>query len=143
MAPCMVYATTPQSHLSGAVGASAVISTSFMTIPQIIHCVKTRSAKDISLAAIMIGSLSTVLWEVYGVLITDYVQIIGNIVLLSSNLVLLYLKYHFSKGEYENFISGSSSPQTVDSEYSRARDGSHYQATDDPSLRWKLNVDPP
>ena len=96
-----------QNSVTYGVVIAAVITTSFATLPQIIHSMRTSKTEDISYCAIMIGMLSSISWGMYGLLINDNIQIIGNIFLFMNNTFLCYLKYRKKDDEYDLIYKSS------------------------------------
>ena len=88
-----------QPSFTNLVGIAAAGVNAMQVIPQVFHILKARRVEGLSDKAIWMGTLSSCLWEAYGLLLGDPVQIIGNAVLLSSNVVLLVAKLYFSRNE--------------------------------------------
>ena len=78
-----------------AIGITAASLTMFGFIPQIIKIYKTKSAKDISLVALLQFTLGIFLWILYGIYLKDAIIIVANSVSLSTLFIalILYFKY--------------------------------------------------
>lgn len=79
------------------VGASAATLTMFSFIPQIVRCLRIRSAKDVS--PVMLFQLSTgvSLWMVYGAHLKNPIIILANGITLLSLMVLIFLYFKFER----------------------------------------------
>lgn len=75
-----------------ALGYVAAAITSVSALPQVFHVVRGRSARDVSLFAVLALSTGLVLWLVYGALLGNMPLIASNIVALSINGVLITIK---------------------------------------------------
>lgn len=77
------------------IGITAATLTMFGFIPQIIKIYKTKSAKDISLFALLEFTLGIFLWILYGVHLKDPIIIVANAVSISTLFIalILYFKY--------------------------------------------------
>ncbi len=77
------------------IGITAACLTMFGFIPQIIKIYKTKSAKDISLFALLQFTLGIFLWILYGIHLKDVIIIIANTVSVSTLFIalVLYFKY--------------------------------------------------
>ncbi len=78
-----------------AIGITAASLTMFGFIPQIIKIYNTKSAKDISLIALLQFTLGIFLWILYGIYLKDAIIIVANAVSLSTLLVALVLYYKY------------------------------------------------
>ena len=70
---------------------------SALFVPQIIKIIKEKSAEEISLVMIIIGIVSSGLWLWYGFLNEHISMIVTNSVAIFASMVLLFLKWKFSK----------------------------------------------
>jgi len=81
------------------IGFTGALLSSITFVPQVFKAAKSKSVGDLSLYTILIVTVSTVLWLIYGFfnepMIVPVVLCNGFIFLLS--LVLLYFKYTFKK----------------------------------------------
>ncbi len=77
------------------IGITAASLTMFGFIPQIIKIYKTKSAKDISLIALLQFTLGIFLWILYGIHLRDVIIIVANTVSVSTLFIalILYFKY--------------------------------------------------
>lgn len=74
------------------IGFVAGFLTSIAAIPQLIHTIKTKQTRDLSLWQPLLLSVGVFLWLVYGFLISDMPIIIANIVPLLCNMLLTIIK---------------------------------------------------
>jgi MtN3 and saliva related transmembrane protein len=80
-----------------AVGILASIFALSSTVPQIIKGVKTKKMDDVSVWLILSLIVGLSLWVIYGIGINDVVIVGGNTVGVSLNVVLLFLKFRYSR----------------------------------------------
>lgn len=85
--------------LDSMIGVSAAVLTTSSFLPQIIRAYKTKSMDDVSKYLMLMFSTGTILWMVYGVAHSDPVIIGANGVATIFNLVLLYLKFSYTRSE--------------------------------------------
>jgi MtN3 and saliva related transmembrane protein len=83
--------------LISAIGILASIFALSSTVPQIIKGVKTKKMDDVSVWLILSLIVGLSLWVIYGIGINDVVIIGGNTVGVSLNVVLLFLKFRYSR----------------------------------------------
>ena len=83
--------------LISAVGILASIFALSSTVPQIIKGIKTKKMDDVSVWLILSLIVGLSLWVVYGIGISDVVIVGGNTVGVSLNVVLLFLKFRYSR----------------------------------------------
>ncbi len=83
--------------LISAVGILASIFALSSTVPQIIKGVKTKKMDDVSVWLILSLIVGLSLWVIYGIGISDVVIVGGNAVGVSLNVVLLFLKFRYSR----------------------------------------------
>ncbi|HZB17394.1 MAG TPA: SemiSWEET family transporter [Nitrososphaeraceae archaeon] len=83
--------------LISAVGILASIFALSSTVPQIIKGVKTKKMDDVSVWLILSLIVGLSLWVIYGIGISDVVIVGGNTVGVSLNVVLLFLKFRYSR----------------------------------------------
>ena len=76
---------------------AAAVLTMFGFVPQIIKVLKTRSAKDVSLATLIQISLGVSFWIAYGLHLRNSVIIIANSVTLATTIVLLFLYFNLAR----------------------------------------------
>ena len=70
---------------------------SALFIPQIIKIIKEKSAEELSWLTVIIGVISSSLWLWYGILNSHVSMIVTNSISILATLVLLGLKWKFSK----------------------------------------------
>jgi len=80
-----------------ATGILASIFSLSSTVPQIVKGLKTKKMDDVSVWLIFSLIVGLSLWVVYGVARSDVVIIGGNMVGVSLNFVLLFLKFKYSR----------------------------------------------
>jgi MtN3 and saliva related transmembrane protein len=83
--------------LISAIGILASIFALSSTVPQIIKGVKTKKMDDVSVWLILSLIVGLSLWVIYGIGISGVVIIGGNTVGVSLNVVLLFLKFRYSR----------------------------------------------
>ncbi len=77
------------------IGLSAATLTMFSFVPQIVKSLRLKSVKDMSPVTLFQLSLGVFLWIIYGILRSDPVIIIANVITLVTltALIFLYFKY--------------------------------------------------
>lgn len=80
------------------VGYVAAFLTMFGFLPQVIKIYRTKSAKDISLLAILQFTVGIFLWLVYGISLKNPVIILANSVTLAILIVALVLYFKYRHG---------------------------------------------
>jgi MtN3 and saliva related transmembrane protein len=80
-----------------AIGISATIFTVSSTVPQITKGLKNKKMDDVSVWLIMALIVGLSLWVMYGIVKSDIVIAGGNSVGLSLNVVLLLIKFKYSR----------------------------------------------
>jgi MtN3 and saliva related transmembrane protein len=83
--------------LISAIGILASIFALSSTVPQIIKGVKTKKMDDVSVWLILSLIVGLSLWVIYGISKSDAVIFGGNTVGVSLNVVLLFLKFRYSR----------------------------------------------
>jgi MtN3 and saliva related transmembrane protein len=83
--------------LISAIGILASIFALSSTVPQIIKGAKTKKMDDVSVWLILSLIVGLSLWVIYGIGISDVVIVGGNSVGVSLNVVLLFLKFRYSR----------------------------------------------
>ncbi len=66
-------------------------------VPQIFKTWKSKSVKDISVNMFIIVLFSTVIWIAYGIIKDSISIILTNIVVFLTALIMLFMKWKFSK----------------------------------------------
>lgn len=77
------------------VGASAATLTMFSFIPQIIRCLRIKSARDVSPVMLFQLSAGVSLWMLYGAHLKDPIIILANGITLLSLMVLIFLYFRY------------------------------------------------
>jgi MtN3 and saliva related transmembrane protein len=83
--------------LISTIGILASIFALSSTVPQIVKGVKTKKMDDVSVWLILCLITGLSLWVIYGIGKNDGVIVGGNMVGVSLNLVLLFLKFRYSR----------------------------------------------
>jgi MtN3 and saliva related transmembrane protein len=83
--------------LISVLGILASIFSLSSTVPQIVKGLKTKKMDDLSVWLILSLIVGLSLWVIYGIGRSDVVIIGGNMVGVSLNLLLLFLKFRYSK----------------------------------------------
>jgi len=81
-------------EIAGHIGA---FLSSVTFIPQVYRVWKTRSAKDLSLAMMVIVFTSTIIWLVYGIALNLWPVILANTIICVLSLMLIYFKVTFKQ----------------------------------------------
>lgn len=76
-------------------GLVAGTITSITFLPQVIKIWQTKSAKDLSMAMLLLLMLGVILWLAYGLFVMDAAIIYTNSMVLAMSLVMLYFKLRF------------------------------------------------
>lgn len=79
------------------IGIAAALCTMFGFVPQIVKVLKTKSAKDVSLATLLQLSLGVTLWIIYGIHLKDVIIITANSVTLVTLIIALGLYFNFGR----------------------------------------------
>jgi MtN3 and saliva related transmembrane protein len=79
------------------IGIMASIFALSSTVPQIVKGLNTKKMDDLSVWLILSLIVGLSLWIIYGIARSDVVIVGGNIVGVSLNLVLLFLKFRYSR----------------------------------------------
>jgi MtN3 and saliva related transmembrane protein len=82
-------------------GYTAGAITSLTFLPQVIKTLREKSAKDVSMMMFIIAVVNQTMWVVYGVLLSNWVIILTNAVILSMSLTMIFLKLRYSAEEDE------------------------------------------
>ena len=76
-------------------GYAATTLSSVMLIPQLINTWKAKSTKDFSIFMLILGSLASLLWLVYGLLLKAFPVIAANSIVMSSWFLILIFKLKY------------------------------------------------
>ena len=82
-------------------GYTARAITSLTFLPQVIKTLKEKSARDVSMMMFIIAVVNQTMWVVYGALLSNWVIILTNAVILSMSLTMIILKIRYSGKEDE------------------------------------------
>jgi len=77
------------------IGALAALCTTIAFIPQMLHTMRTRDTRSISLPMYLVFTFGIVLWLIYGILIMKWPIIIANIVTLGLSGTILTMKLRY------------------------------------------------
>lgn len=86
----------PHSILS-VVGTTAAVCTTISFVPQLVHVLRRKSARDISLAMFLLFVFGTVCWLLYGLGIGSAQVTIANAITLALALAILVLKLVYDR----------------------------------------------
>jgi MtN3 and saliva related transmembrane protein len=78
-----------------AVGYTAALVSTFVFVPQVIRTWRLKSARDLSMATLLMMSAGLVLWVIYG-LLTNQAPVIasnGIVFLLVSSIIVMKIKF--------------------------------------------------
>ena len=76
-------------------GLAAGTITSITFVPQVIKIWQTRSAKDLSIAMLMLLLLGVAMWLAYGIIVGDIAIIYTNSMVMAMGLLMVYFKFRF------------------------------------------------
>lgn len=79
------------------IGTVAALLTTFGFIPQIIKMLRTKSAKDVSIATLFQFSLGVILWTLYGIHLGDVIIIAANAISFIILVVAIAFFYHYNR----------------------------------------------
>ena len=77
------------------IGYSAAIIAALIFLPQVIHTVKTKDTKGLSLITYVLLTVSNSLWLTYGILTNDYAIIFAQACLWPMGVVILGYKIKY------------------------------------------------
>ena len=78
-------------------GLVAGTITSITFVPQVIKIWQTKSAKDLSIAMLLLLLLGVAIWLAYGIIVKDIAIIYTNSMVMAMGLLMLYFKWRFNK----------------------------------------------
>jgi MtN3 and saliva related transmembrane protein len=78
------------------VGAAAGVLTTGAWLPQILHCWRTRSVRDVSWGYMLVLAVGAALWVVYGACTSDAILVLANAATLVALATLVVFKFAFS-----------------------------------------------
>ncbi len=76
-------------------GYAACVVTALTFLPQVVKTWKEKSAKNVSLMMFVIAFVNEVMWIAYGVLRSDNVIIITNVIMITMCSVMITLKLKY------------------------------------------------
>ncbi|MBP2655642.1 MAG: hypothetical protein H6Q73_3211 [Firmicutes bacterium] len=79
------------------IGSLAAVLTTCAFFPQVLKCVKTKSAEDLSAAWLLMMGFGIFLWVVYGLWIASFPILLSNIVIFVCLIVLMYYKFGMAR----------------------------------------------
>lgn len=79
------------------IAISAIIISAFNIVPQIFKSYKTKSTKDLSYGMLFVIAIGNLLWIVYGIHLKDWAIIIANILVISSVIILGFMKNRYDQ----------------------------------------------
>jgi MtN3 and saliva related transmembrane protein len=79
------------------IGLLATAFTVASTLPQIRKAIKTKDTEDVSIRFLLVLIGGLFLWVVYGIGRSDAVIVIGNLIGMSLNIFMLFLKVKYSR----------------------------------------------
>lgn len=75
------------------IGFGGAFCTTIAFLPQVIKTWRTKSARDMSWAMLLIFTTGVAMWLIYGLLLTNWPLIAANVVTLALNGTILVLKF--------------------------------------------------
>lgn len=81
--------------LTEIIGYIAATLAAIIFLPQVIHTIKTKDTKSLSLLTFILISLSNFCWLSYGILISDVAIILSQIFLFPMGLTILFYKLKY------------------------------------------------
>lgn len=95
----LANALQPSGHMdwTQAIGLFAGICTASSLLPQLIKTIKEKKAEDISKKMLFVLMVGVATWIVYGVLRKDLPIIITNSFSLLLNIIMIYLRFKYSR----------------------------------------------
>ncbi len=77
------------------IGLAAAFCTTVSFLPQVVHTLRTRSTKDVSLRMYSLYTAGIFLWLVYGVVLHDIPLMVSNSITLVLSGAILALKLRY------------------------------------------------
>jgi MtN3 and saliva related transmembrane protein len=78
------------------IGFLAAVTSTISLIPQVIKMFKTHSVEDLSIGMIINFFLTSILWIIYGIMISSWSVWLTNIIMLIFSVIMLYLKMKYT-----------------------------------------------
>ena len=82
-------------NITDVIGYLAAISAAIIFLPQVIHTVKTKNTKGLSLSTFILVNISNSTWLTYGILTVDKAIIFSQIFLLPMGICILFYKLKY------------------------------------------------
>jgi MtN3 and saliva related transmembrane protein len=84
-------------NLTPYVGFFAGVLTSGAALPQVMQTYRTKHARDLSMAQLVLLCLGMLLWLIYGLAIGDFPLIAANIFSICCYLSLIFMKLQYDR----------------------------------------------
>ncbi len=84
-------------------GYTAGAITTLTFLPQVIKTWNDKSAQGVSLLMFVIAVVNEILWIIYGVLRSDRVIILTNVIMVVMALTMIYFKFYFRKNDKKEY----------------------------------------
>ncbi len=81
--------------LSALIGTLAAVCTTLAYIPQAVKTIRTKHTQDISLALLALITTGTIFWTIYGILRTDWIIVLTNVLTGTFTCIVLIYKLRF------------------------------------------------
>ena len=88
------------------VGFIAGIFTGISLLPQLFKIIREKETEDISLWMLLVLLAGLALWTIYGVLINDLPIIITNSFSIIINIIILFFRFRYKKGDQKKIVIG-------------------------------------
>ena len=87
--------TLMTTELIQIIGIIAAILTTFSLIPQVLKCIKTKHARDLSTPTYVLLGIGLILWTIYGIIKADNPVIYANSLSFILVFIILLLKFKY------------------------------------------------
>lgn len=84
-------------NLTELIGYLATITSTINLMPEIISALKTHHLKDVAWGMLILSTLSSIMWTLYGCYLSENPLIISSSISALMSLYLIYLKTIYSK----------------------------------------------
>ena len=84
-------------NLTHYIGFFAGLLTSGAAVPQVLQTYRTKHARDLSMAQLVLLSIGMLLWLIYGLAIGDFPLIAANIFSICCYTSLIFMKLHYDR----------------------------------------------
>jgi MtN3 and saliva related transmembrane protein len=92
-----IVSVTMSSPLTSTLGTAAAILTTASFLPQLLHIWRSRSTHAISATMYTIFATGSLLWIVYGVMISAWPIVLANLVTALQAFAILWMKLRFPR----------------------------------------------